>query len=176
MPDTRRSAPARPPEAGAGSPGPPWRTRAARPERAPRCGPGRSLRLGLEPPPAMPMADTIMVGERKGRRTSRGGCSEVVSPGREWISVASRASPPGQIREDGGQAAGQHGLPIRAGPPCRGCGRRRRDLQGALHVFLPLHVGKSRGRQSRPPRRQAAARLQRGLPSDGPPAAPLSTG
>ena len=49
--------------------------------------PGR----GLEPPPAIPMADTVWWGERKGRRTSRG-CSEVVRPRTEWISVASRAS------------------------------------------------------------------------------------
>ena len=73
--------------------------------------------------------------------------------------------PPGQIREDGGQAAGQHGLarPGRAHHAevvAAGGG----DLQGALHVFLPLHVGKVGAGKVVRPRRPGRRRLQMGLP------------
>ncbi len=53
-----------------------------------------------------------------------------------------RASSPGHVRQDGGQAPGQHGL-ARAGRAdqqqvvAAGGG----DLQRPLHVLLPHHVG-----------------------------------
>ena len=132
------------------------RTRAARPERAPPLWARRSLPAGdwsrLRPCPA----DTVWWGS--GAPPHQQGCSEVVEAqdgvDPPWPPASRRV----RSREDGGQAAGQHGLArIRAGPPCR-VGRRRRRSPGRASRFPAPSRRQSRGRQSPPaPGVQAAA-------------------
>ena len=102
------------------------------------------------PPPAMPPAEIVWWGERKGRWVSRG-WSFVVRPMTEWICVASSAS----RRVMGGRMDGSRRasmlLPEPGGPIMAAlCPPGGGDLQHPLHLLLAPHFGKIRHGQVLP--------------------------
>ena len=149
-PEAGRSVPVRPPGAGGAPPGHPFETPEARPETGPRCGPGRSRRGGVGPPPDMPTAEMLWWGGAEGAPGDEGWL-ESVSPSTGVDLSDLQGLPPGQAREDGGQALGQHGFAgARAAPPLKCCGCRRRRSPGRASPGPAPSPGRNRGRASGP--------------------------